>query len=229
MAGPQSDFPTTHWGVILSIKSRDSAARREQLDRLLRTYWEPIFQFIRHTTRKGDADARDLTQALVTTLLERDFTADLDPQMGRFRYYLKSSIQNFLRDEWRREKTLKRGGAATVLHLDESPMNVSSGGRTPEEAFDEAWRQTVLSESIRVLKERLLQAGKEVYVRVFERYAQSPGLPPTYEEIAKDLGLSVYDVCNYLTFTRGLLKKVAQEKIAQYSDQVDEELRDLFA
>ena len=54
-------FVSTHWSVVLAAKEGDDAVASEAMERLCRTYWPPLYAFIR---REGhaDAEAKDLTQ-----------------------------------------------------------------------------------------------------------------------------------------------------------------------
>ncbi len=66
-------FVTTHWSVVLAAQG-ESAAAEEALEKLCRTYWWPLYGFVR---RQGYApeEAQDLTQGFFAMLLER---RDLD-------------------------------------------------------------------------------------------------------------------------------------------------------
>ncbi|PYJ33995.1 MAG: hypothetical protein DME88_06555 [Verrucomicrobia bacterium] len=67
-------FTTTHWSVVLQAQSPTPAAQAA-LEQLCRTYWRPIYGFVR---RKGTEpeEAKDLTQGFFALLLERrDFDA----------------------------------------------------------------------------------------------------------------------------------------------------------
>jgi RNA polymerase sigma-70 factor (ECF subfamily) len=52
-------FMTTHWSVVLSAQGQSPAAD-EALEKLCRTYWRPIYSFLR---RQGIApeEAEDIT------------------------------------------------------------------------------------------------------------------------------------------------------------------------
>ncbi|PYK14768.1 MAG: RNA polymerase subunit sigma-24, partial [Verrucomicrobia bacterium] len=53
-------FRTTHWSVVLEAQG-ESPAAQEALEKLCRTYWRPIFAFLR---RQGfpPEEAEDITQ-----------------------------------------------------------------------------------------------------------------------------------------------------------------------
>ena len=66
-------FTTTHWSVVLAAQGRSPAAD-EALEKLCRTYWWPLYGFVRRNGHKPE-EAQDLTQGFFALLLER---RDLD-------------------------------------------------------------------------------------------------------------------------------------------------------
>jgi len=91
--------------------------RRHALNQLCRTYWYPLYAFIR---RKGHSpnDAQDLTQAFFARLLEKNYVAQADRERGRFRTYLLAALTHFLADEWDKARRLKRGGDREIVSVD---------------------------------------------------------------------------------------------------------------
>ena len=68
---PSGHFATTHWSVVLQAGQSPSPERSAALEELCRTYWYPLYAFVR---RKGycEADAQDLTQQFFARLLEKN-------------------------------------------------------------------------------------------------------------------------------------------------------------
>src|SRR6266576_3186105 len=62
-------FVTTHWSVVLTARG-ESPAADEALEKLCRTYWRPVYSFIRRQG-VGIEEAEDLTQGFFALLLER--------------------------------------------------------------------------------------------------------------------------------------------------------------
>jgi hypothetical protein len=62
-------FTTTHWGVVLEAQG-ESPAAQEALENLCRTYWRPIYSFVRREG-VGPEEAKDLTQGFFALILER--------------------------------------------------------------------------------------------------------------------------------------------------------------
>src|SRR5437773_8356830 len=113
-----AQFNTTHWSVVLAAGQSSSPAAQAALEQLCRSYWYPLYAFVR---RRGYSpeDAEDLTQSFFERLLERDLLADLRPAWARFRSFLLHALKNHLASEWSRARAGKRGGAITILSLDD--------------------------------------------------------------------------------------------------------------
>src|SRR5690348_17826682 len=65
-------FRTTHWSVVLEAQGSTPAAQAA-LDKICRTYWRPIYGFVRRQ-RVGPEEAKDLTQGFFALLLDRKST-----------------------------------------------------------------------------------------------------------------------------------------------------------
>jgi len=61
-------FTTTHWSVVLLAGQPDSPHATGALEKLCRTYWLPLYSFIRRRGY-GPHDAQDLTQGFFVRLL----------------------------------------------------------------------------------------------------------------------------------------------------------------
>src|SRR5882724_5775512 len=56
-------FTTTHWSVVLAASQAASPAAATALEELCRTYWYPLYAFVRRTGH-GPHDAQELTHFL---------------------------------------------------------------------------------------------------------------------------------------------------------------------
>ena len=101
-------FSTTNWSVVLEAQGRSPAAQ-EALEKLCRTYWRPVYSFIRREGT-GPEEAEDLTQSFFALLVERRNFDAVRKEKGRLRSYLLTSLKHFLVSEHRRAVTLKRAG-----------------------------------------------------------------------------------------------------------------------
>src|SRR5215472_18837281 len=108
---------TTHWSVVLEAQG-ESPAAQEALEKLCRTYWRPIFAFLR---REGipPAEAEDITQGFFAELLERRSLNAVRKEKGRLRSFLLGGLKYFLANQERRAMAIKRGKGQRPIPLDE--------------------------------------------------------------------------------------------------------------
>src|ERR1043166_8468828 len=110
-------FVTTHWSVVLAAQGESEIAR-QALEKLCRTYWWPLYGFVRRTGYKPE-EAQDLTQSFFALLLERRDFDVVRREKGRLRSYLLVSLKNFVAKSRRGEVAIKRGEARALVPLDE--------------------------------------------------------------------------------------------------------------
>src|SRR6476620_11024593 len=101
-------FVTTHWSVVLSAREEQSAAAGPALEELCRTYWYPLYAYVRRQGRSPH-DAQDLTQEFFTRLLEKHYLQAAAREKGRFRTFLIVALKRFLANDWDRVRARKRG------------------------------------------------------------------------------------------------------------------------
>src|SRR3989441_12288509 len=143
-------FATTHWSVVLMAGQADSPQANEALEKLCRTYWYPLYVYVR---RQGNSpeDAQDLTQAFFSRLLEKNCFAKADRDRGKFRTFLLGSLKNFLVNEWKRAGRLKRGGDLTFLSIDANVVEdryaaEPSNETNPVSDFERQWAVTLIEQ-----------------------------------------------------------------------------------
>lgn len=235
-------FPTTVWSNILAAKDPSAPRHRPQMERLLKTYWRPVYAYVRVYWRRSTEDAKDLTQAFFLHILERKTLSRLRPGIGTFRSYLKGALRYFLIDAARAEAA--RRPPNPVFNLDEGIEEferVTPVGKeeAPERAYDREWFRCLFQTSVKALEKSLAAEGKEIYFRVFQTYCLEPdsvlreqGSPtaPTYQAVAEQLGIQETDVRNYLVCCRKILWQHLREQIRDYTvtdEEVERELREI--
>jgi RNA polymerase sigma-70 factor (ECF subfamily) len=229
-------FVTTHWSVVLSAREKDSPHSAAALETLCRTYWFPLYAFVRRQGRTPE-DAQDLTQEFFARLLEKDYLKSVAQEKGKFRTVLLVTLKRFLANEWDREHTLKRGGFAPVVSIDqqiaESRLAAElSHNVQPDVLFDRQWAMTLLERTMALLQEEYVASGR---ARLFE-YLQSclvrgeSALP--YAEIAARLNLTEPAVKMAVQRLRARYREILRAEIAHTvssPEEVEEELRLLFS
>ena len=93
-------------------------AAQAALEKLCRTYWRPIYGFVR---RQGvdPEEAKDLTQGFFALLLERRDLETVRQEKGRLRSYLLTSLKHFLTNERNRAMAIKRGAGQRLIPLED--------------------------------------------------------------------------------------------------------------
>ena len=93
------EFATTHWSVVPQAGQADSTEARHALESLCCAYWYPLYAHVRRQGRAVE-DAQDITQEFFPRLLSHDYVRCADPQRGRFRTFLLTSLERFMINEW---------------------------------------------------------------------------------------------------------------------------------
>jgi RNA polymerase sigma-70 factor (ECF subfamily) len=75
-------FTTTRWSLIAAARDRGSPETRAALAELCRTYWYPLYAYVRRRGHGHDR-AQDLVQGFFARLLEKDGLATADPAHGK--------------------------------------------------------------------------------------------------------------------------------------------------
>jgi RNA polymerase sigma factor (sigma-70 family) len=191
-------FQTTRWSAILVAAQSQLPGSQVALSQLCRLYWYPLYAFARRRGQ-GPIDAQDLTQGFFLHLLEHRALKRVEPLKGKFRSFLLASFQNFISDETSRARSLKRGGNQEFVFLDAEDAenryrHEPSDILTAEKIYDARWAMALLGHSLERL--RLEYAARNAVsqfdvLQVFVGIGKEGRSPPSYEEVANSLHISV--------------------------------------
>jgi RNA polymerase sigma factor (sigma-70 family) len=164
-----SRFPTTRWTMVVAAGDPRRKEARSALAALCESYWYPLYAYLRRRGYPAD-QAQDLTQEFFIRVLEGRYLDRADPEKGRFRAFLLTSLKFFVADEEDRNRAQKRGGGALL------PLEFSSGedryqrepahDETPERIFERRWALTVLDRVVEKLRDEFVHHGRPEH---FER------------------------------------------------------------
>src|ERR1700691_6094331 len=116
LPGP-SQFPTTKWTLVVAAGDPQRKEARSALVFLCENYWYPLYAYLRRRGYPAD-QAQDLTQEFFIRLLEGRYLDRADPEKGRFRSFIMTSLKFFVADEEDRQRAHKRvGGMVVSLEL----------------------------------------------------------------------------------------------------------------
>ncbi len=234
---PRARFPATRRSAVAAVASDDPAERARSFDILVRAYWRPVYAHVRVRWSRSTDDARDLTQGFFARAFEKRYFADYDSSKALFRTYLKTCLDRFVMEAARDARREKRGGGAVRLSLDfdvaENELQ-RAGPRNPDNidaAFDAEWTRSLLTAAVDALGVVCAEKGKDAYFAVFRRYvldgdAVTSGAKgrPSYATIGAELGLSVSDVTNYLSWARREFRRIVLDELREIT-ATDEEFR----
>jgi len=186
-------FSTTNWSVVLEAQGQSPAAQ-EALEKLCRTYWRPVYSFIRRQGT-GPEEAEDLTQGFFVLLLQRRNFDDVRKEKGRLRSYLLTSLKHFLVSEHRRAVTLKRGSGQQPVPLDELSGAKRSDTEpadhlTAEHVYERRWALTLMEQVLHRLKDEYCTAGNgALFDSLKQLLPDEPGAQ-SRADIAMQLGMT---------------------------------------
>ena len=231
-AQPAGVFATTHWSVVVRAGDSQSPEASSAMERLCRTYWYPLYVFVRRKGRSHE-DACDLTQAFFARFLEKRYLRSVDANLGKFRTFLLTSLTHFLTNEWDRSQAQRRGGGHTILSLDEAAADgryelETADHETPERVFDRRWVQTVMG----LVLDRLAVETDEKRFDVLKGFLLEDKGALSYDEARYQLGVSVAAITSAIHRMRGRFRVLLYEEIANTvgtPGEVESEIRHLLA
>ncbi len=223
---------STQWSLVISAGHSGCA---DAMERLCRAYWPPVHA---HLRRQGidPHQAQDLTQEFFARLLDGNSFASVCREKGRFRSFLLAALKHFQINEWKRERTLKKGGGAIPIALDSLDPSLRESfeprdEETPDLAYDRGWALTVIARVRSRMREEFIAAGQGDRHAAFEAYLHDGGGPP-YAETALLLGLSEPAVKSAVYKLRQRFGTLLRAEIARtLSDpsEVEDEIRYLLS
>jgi RNA polymerase sigma-70 factor (ECF subfamily) len=234
--GGPAAFVTTHWSVVLRARDHSSPTSDEALETLCRTYWYPLYAFVRRLGHHPH-DAQDLTQEFFARLLQKHYLKAAEREKGRFRTFLLVALKRFLADEWDRQHAQKRGGFAPVLSIDQELAESRFAAEPahqlqPDVLFDRQWAMTLLERTLTLLRDEYVATGRAA---LFEALRACLGKEETalpYAEIAAQLKLTEGAVKMAVRRLRNRYREILRAEIAgtvASPEEIEEEIRHLFA
>jgi RNA polymerase sigma factor (sigma-70 family) len=228
-------FATTNWSVVLEAQGQSPAAQ-QALEKLCRTYWRPVYGYIRRQGT-GPEEAEDLTQSFFALLLQRRNFDDVRKEKGRLRSYLLSSLKHFLVSEHRRAVTVKRGKGERPIPLAELTAAQQSEMEpadhlTAERLYERRWALTLMEQVLRRLKNEYDTAGNTELFDSLKQLLADEGEAPSRAEIALRLSMTENAVRQALHRLRHRYQLLLREEISHtvaIASDIEDELRHLIA
>jgi len=217
--GP-SQFPTTRWSLVVAAGDPHRKEARSAMVSLCENYWYPLYAYLRRRGYSAD-QAQDLTQEFFVRVLEGRYLDRADPEKGRFRSFILTSLKFFVADEEDRHRAYKRGGGMVV------PLEFSSGeeryqrepahDETPERIFERRWALSLIDRVIEKLREEFVHHGHLEHFERLKVFLLGQSDAP-YAELAREMNTS-----------EGALKVAIHRLRKRYRELFREEIADTVA
>ena len=215
-----SQFPTTRWSLVVASGDSRPKQARSALVSLCENYWYPLYAYLRRRGYSAD-QAQDLTQEFFVRLLEGRYLDRADPEKGRFRSFILTSLKFFVADEGDRDRAQKRGGGMVAS------LEFSSGEKryqrepahdeTPERIFERRWALSVIDRVVEKLREEFVHHGRpEHFERLKMFLLGQPDAP--YAALAREMNTS-----------EGALKVAIHRLRKRYRELFRQEIADTVA
>ena len=219
LPGP-SQFPATRWSLVVAAGDPHRKEARSALVSLCESYWYPLYAYLRRRGYSSD-QAQDLTQEFFVRVIEGRYLDRAEPEKGRFRAFLLTSLKFFVADEDDRRRARKRGGGMVV------PLEFSSGeeryqrepahDETPERIYERRWALSVLDRVVEKLRNEFVQHGRPDHFERLKVFLLGQSDAP-YAALAQELNTS-----------EGALKVAIHRLRKRYRELFRQEIADTVA
>jgi RNA polymerase sigma-70 factor (ECF subfamily) len=233
--GGAMTFTTTHWSVVLEAQGESPAAQRA-LEILCRTYWRPLYGFVRKQGL-GREDAQDVVQEFFARLLEHRNLNTVRREKGRLRSYLLVSVKRFLANERHRASGIKRYESGPHIALDELLQSEFTDFELAEtlsadRLYERRWALVVLEQVLTRLESEYRAANNATMFDHLKEFLVGERSRPTQAEIATELSMTENAVKQAFHRFRQRYRVLLREEIAHTvitPGDVEDELRHLVS
>ena len=236
VAAGAAQFPATLWSVVLLAGGSSSEQGREALGKLCRAYWFPLYAYLRRHG-KTPHDAEDLTQAFLLHILEKHTLSRVQPEKGRFRSFLLSSLQYFVADQQDKQQAQKRGGGIKFVELDRE--NAEERYRAepadhldPSKLFDRRWALTLLDRALGRLEAEFEGPGRRERFQQLQVFLLGEPKTVSYAQAGQRLGIKEGAVKVAVLRLRRRFRELLRAEIGgtvAKQEEIEDEMRHLFA
>jgi RNA polymerase sigma factor (sigma-70 family) len=208
--------------VVDDLASVDPAKRAAAYDALARSYWRPVYAYVRLRRRRSREEAQDLTQEFFTRAFEREYLERYDPSRARFRTFVRTCLDGFLANEAQAAARLKRGGGFVIDAVDvarfdsDLAVHARSDDPDPERWLHREWIRSLFADAVERLRAHCRERGHEAAFLLFTRYDLDPDgaeARPTYAALAQQTGLAITTVTNELAWARRAFRTIVLARL----------------
>jgi hypothetical protein len=156
-------FPETHWSLIRRAGNMSAAQHRESLLALLNRYQPALRSYLLNARRIAPADADDLLQSFIADkILEEQLLRHADERRGRFRNFLLTCLNNFLRTGRRGTTGERPVDLQNIAEPESFAAQVSV-------SLEAEWARSLLANVLDAMRSECERAGRQDVWAVFDK------------------------------------------------------------
>jgi len=213
LGGNQHQFPATRHSLVQAAAGQGQTSR-EALESVIAVYWKPAYKHVRIQWNRNNEQAKDLVQAFFSGLIEQTLLARFDPAKGRLRTFLRACLDHFVMKQDESDSRLKRGGGVELtFDFEAAERELAATSPSAEDVFLHEWQREMFALALDDLRALCRATGKETQHCIFAQYDLAEGARPAYADLAREHGLPVTTVTNYLAWARRELRRLLRERL----------------
>jgi RNA polymerase sigma factor (sigma-70 family) len=225
---PRLSQMSTHWTAVIEAHSGTPDQINPAVSELMCRYSGAVYRYFLKAV-KNPGEAEELDQEFAVRFLRGDFRG-CNPERGRFRDYVKRSVQNMISDHFRRKKSSRARSAPL-----QDPAYEDPGLSRFDKEFVASWRSDLLDRSWQALAE-LEKTSGQPYHTVLRFRVDHPELPSVKaaEQLSRLVGRPLTGGAvrqavqrSRRKFVDFLLAEVLESLDRPSQDELEEELGDL--
>ena len=227
-------FPTTRWSLVVAAGDSQRKDARSALVSLCEHYWYPLYAYLRRRGYRAEK-AQDLTQEFFIRVLEGRYLDRADPEKGRFRSFILTSLKFFVADEADRHRAHKRGGGMVVAlefsSGEERYQREPAHDETPERIFERRWALSLIDRVVERLREEFVHHGRPEHFERLKVFLLGQSDAP-YAALAQEMNTSEGALKVAIHRLRKRYRELFRQEIADTvadPEEVESELRFLAA
>ena len=209
-------FEATHWPLVEQAAHQNPLFRQAALTDLLRRYRPALRAHLVFKRQLDRNSAEDVLQGFISDkIIERNILRLADQSKGQFRLLLLKSLDNYLRDEWRR--VARRGETGSDIEASSEPVAQVDEA----DVFDIAWTRQVLTQVLARMRGDCESAGRlqvwEIFLSRVWLAAVSGRELESYDSLVTRLGLdSPAQASNLLMTAKRQFRRTLEGVIGEY-------------
>jgi RNA polymerase sigma-70 factor (ECF subfamily) len=207
MAKARTDDLPTPYGLLGRLRDWDD---QQSWQTFYDTYWKWIFG-VAHKSGLSEAEAQDVVQETLLTLVKQMKDWRQDPALGSFRSWLFQIVRWRIKDQLRKRLPVQ----PSIQHASGEAPRTATIERIPdsdlglERILEEDYEANMLDAALERVRRRVNARGRKTSAKDFQIFEASVVKGYSRDEIQRSLGVSAWQVYT----ARSRLGKMLEEEI----------------